>query len=1015
MIEYDRSHPSKDKLAEFLANVDQLDAQDPVSVHVEQCLLCQKELGDLLCSDSDIFNALRNESGHVDRPTWLGHRNSQQDETEFNSPLEKKPKSPPLANQSLRYELNEVVARGGMGIIYRANDKILNREVAIKIVADPNIDIGRFKREAKISGQLQHPGIVPIYGYGNLQSGEPFIAMKLVQGQTLCDVFNKGKISKPRQIDIFTQICQTVAYAHSQNVVHRDLKPSNIMIGVYGEVLVMDWGLAKELDEPGANKNNEKESKTDTKRMKVDTARIKIDRAQIIGNHETKFGTIIGTPAYMPYEQAIGDPIGLPADVFALGGILCEMLTGKPPFVETESKRNASIAARFKKADNQLTMTLQRLNDCDRDPQLIQLAKECLAHQPKDRPKDASIISARLNDYLESRDRLLKEAEHAKVRTAARLQAETKRRKQVSRLAALIATILIATTAATALYLNERNSRQVEKFASEKAAIEKRVNLESRIRSIISKAESQSKLAQNSQGSDRREFWETASIEIQRALDIAETDVDAALLKDLDQLKQRIEFGLNDAIKTEQQLQEEKRIVDAIQRAIKQSAYPKDMEAFNRRLLVSSNPKIVESLENAYANFGLKIESDIAPAVEKIRNSPNRDQLMAGVRIWRNQHTNVSLLNGQRPKVKWFIELLNAIDDDEFRNEVRRLLVTKDASAVDRIVNDPRALDSVLTVHTVFDYLNTVRQKDPLIDFLERARPRFPNDFAINGSMASFYKHFYPRQPAIAIRYQLACHSLQPDNPGVLIELTSMFLRAKDFDSAILYGDRMIEIAPHLPHGYNNVGVAYGSKGDHERAIEYLERALDIAPEFATTYNNYSVELSRLNRHQEAIAAQRKAIEIHPQDAQRHVLLCKHLIQAKDHQAAETAVRRALELQPGNLSGLQNLIYLLRLKGEFEEAIEVHKRQIKFHRNKTDTWANYAETLYAAKRYEEAEEIIQGPFSRHFQPLYANVLARSQWAQNKKDEAIKTLELQLSKRPNSRNEKRLLEKYRESM
>src|SRR5262245_50096569 len=157
------------------------------------------------------------------------------------------------------YDVIGEIARGGMGVVYRCRDRVFNRELAVKVMLDRYAGredvLRRFTEEARIAGQLQHPGVVPVHELGALPDGRPFMAMKLVKGRTLAELLGgRGPPAHdlPRFLEVFEQACQAVAYAHAKGVIHRDLKPANLMVGAFGEVQVMDWGLAKVLTEDAA-------------------------------------------------------------------------------------------------------------------------------------------------------------------------------------------------------------------------------------------------------------------------------------------------------------------------------------------------------------------------------------------------------------------------------------------------------------------------------------------------------------------------------------------------------------------------------------------------------------------------------------------------------------------------------------------------------------------------------------------------------------------------------------------
>ncbi len=292
------------------------------------------------------------------------------------------------------FELRDEVGRGGMGIVYRAIDLSLNREIAIKLLQDQipaeSSTAARFNDEARITAQLQHPAIPAVHQMGVMPSGRPYLAMKLIKGDTLDRLLKASEntpASQSRFIDIFEKIAQALAYAHSRHVIHRDLKPANIMVGAFGEVQVMDWGLAKVLGERTSETGAVYESDATTK--------IRSDRDSN-PDGSTQYGQFMGTPAYMPPEQAIGaiDRIDERSDVFGLGAILCVILTGQPPFVSGNAETTRQLAARGKVED-----AFERLDACGADPELIALAKRCLAVEPQDRPAHAGELAAAIADH----------------------------------------------------------------------------------------------------------------------------------------------------------------------------------------------------------------------------------------------------------------------------------------------------------------------------------------------------------------------------------------------------------------------------------------------------------------------------------------------------------------------------------------------------------------------------------------------------------------------------------------
>ena len=241
-----------------------------------------------------------------------------------------------------RFRVLRPYAQGGLGAVFVALDAELNREVALKQIldlhADDPVSRTRFVLEAEITGGLEHPGIVPVYGLGTYGDGRPYYAMLFVRGDSLKEAiasFHSDETAQGKTTVVgrwsglrkllrrFVDVCNAIEYAHTRGVLHRDIKPGNIIVGKHGETLVVDWGLAKPLGE-------------------VEPGRASDERTLIpssaSGSAETLPGSAMGTPAYMSPEQAAGDidRLGPRSDVYSLGATLYCLLTGKPPFEGTD-------------------------------------------------------------------------------------------------------------------------------------------------------------------------------------------------------------------------------------------------------------------------------------------------------------------------------------------------------------------------------------------------------------------------------------------------------------------------------------------------------------------------------------------------------------------------------------------------------------------------------------------------------------------------------------------------------
>jgi len=295
------------------------------------------------------------------------------------------------------YDVGDELGRGGMGEVLAAHDRRIGRDIAIKRMhgrRSPRA-IHRFLREARVQARLQHPAILPVHDLGVDGEGRPYFTMKRLAGVTLEERCTEATAIQPL-LRSFAEVVAAIAFAHAKQVVHRDLKPTNIMLGDFGEVYVIDWGLARVLDEAD-DVGDEDEASRDS-------------RAELA----TRVGAVLGTPGYMAPEQVRGEPAGPPADVYALGSILFELLTCEPLHPRGEDALVSTLTAGPQSP-------AQRAPDRGIAPELDALCLAAQAEDPAERPT-ARELADRLRRYVDGdRDLERRRALAAEFLTSAKL------------------------------------------------------------------------------------------------------------------------------------------------------------------------------------------------------------------------------------------------------------------------------------------------------------------------------------------------------------------------------------------------------------------------------------------------------------------------------------------------------------------------------------------------------------------------------------------------------------------
>jgi tetratricopeptide (TPR) repeat protein len=790
------------------------------------------------------------------------------------------------------YQLGAQLGRGGMGIVYRALDAEIGRTVAIKLarpecVSDPALR-RRFEEEAKITARLQHPGIPPVYRVGSPSDGQPFLAMKLVDGETLQTLLANRVVlgdELTRFIQVFEQVCQTVAFAHNQGVIHRDLKPANVMVGAFGEVQVMDWGLAK------VNSPN------------IETP---FGYPLKLGG-VTEIGEVFGTPAYMPPEQANGDHarVGPWSDVFALGAMLYEILTGKPPYIDKELEAALQSA---KNAD--LGGAWRRLEASGADADLVLLTTKCLATEPAERPKNAGEVAKAIATYRQQLDsRLAKAREDAaasKARAeeeAGRLSAERRGRKWlVGLLTALLTLVLVSSGAA--LWYQEHRSRQ--------EALGRQLNKE--VLAALSGAEG--KLAKLRQQIDDPKASPGVA-ELLSEPDKWANQVRSARVEwdKADKLAQSNSELMNDSATTELG-----RVNDWLKREEVALALVERLDQARQKIATSNEdgkwtPHRPSSEYSAIlAGAGFEIESGDEPTVAAmIQASPARPAIVSALDEWASEAPKGPL----RSRI---LRILRLADGDSWRDQLRDEAMWSNLSKLESLAEDERAEEQSPQVLLALSR-KLPRGSRSWKELLKKATSRYPRDF---------WLYF----------------ALGADDP--------------DRREQIRWYQGAVAIRPLSAPVHNNLAVALGGVKDFSGAIRFYRRAIELDPKVSAVHYNLANTLEKMHKMRDAIAEYKKAIALDPKDYKHHLNLAPLLSDEGDLEGAIAHSRIGLQSLPKDEDARTiakvhyNLANYLRQSKMPEDAIGHYRIASQFDPNLSEAYFNLAVTLTDITRYAEA-------------------------------------------------------------
>jgi serine/threonine-protein kinase len=818
----------------------------------------------------------------------------------------------PAAGPSGRYEVIRLHAAGGLGEVHVAEDTELGRRVALKRLrparADDPASRHRFLREAAITARLEHPGVVPVHGLVRDPAGRPHYAMRLVAGESLQEairafhIFGRAdRLVLRGLLTRFVTVCQTLAYAHSKGVVHRDLKPANVMLGEYGETLVVDWGLARVLGPDGPAPADED----------------RLDPTETLPANDTRTGAVVGTPGYMSPEQADGrtGEVGPASDIYALGATLHAILTGRPP---CDGRKDSPRADR----------TAPRA--------LLAVCRKAMAEQPADRYATATELGAEVERWLAG------EPVAAYPEGWASRALRWARRHRVLVAGFLVAAVVGGTVGAWGL--REATNRRAEQRRLElkdREAVERAL---AAVPGLVGGWRFQEAVGLLEQ--TRLGLSKFASDETRHRLEEALGDV-------------RLAETL-DTIRLEQSEMVEGKLPDPAWAAAR---YESAFQTHALDCLGADERELGARLGRSIVHDALVGALDEWAFGEL--NRPRREKLTRVARAadpdpsWRDSFRD-ALARVDRPRVK---ELAAAVDVKRLAPPTIATLgltlggYTPEAKTLYLAAQPDHPTDFWINYRLAFAISFRTADRDAAarsVAYYRACLAVRPAAAAVHNNLAIALRYQGEFAAAAAAGHRAV--ELAPTSAIAWTNLGTALSATGDAAGAEAAYRRAIDLDPAFAMAHRNLGIVLKAQGELAEAEKAYRRAIELDPKDAGAPNNLGNLLLDRGNRAEAEMEFRRAIEIDPRMAPAHNNLGRLLYLQGDVAGAEVEVRRALEIDGNYADAHNNLGNLFLDHGDPTGAEKEYRRAIEIDPKDSRAHHNIALALVRLGRFEEARE-----------------------------------------------------------